>query len=111
ISDYLLKSRFSMKDLLARVRKYLPAQAATSQAGTDRELRTEAIPDRFDNSGLVQRAQQRPAPTGGAPPPAIPRGATGGIVSLLTREQCIERAEKALQARTLSGVVAQALSL
>lgn len=48
----------------------------------------------------------------GAPTAAKPPGAAAAtIVRLLTRDECIQRAEQAMQARTLSGVVAQVIAL
>jgi HD-like signal output (HDOD) protein len=44
-----------------------------------------------------------------AVPPAPPRAA-GEVCRLLTRDECVHRAESAMQARTLSGVVAQVIS-
>ena len=53
-----------------------------------------------------------PPNSSAAAPPAAPAArASGQITPLLTRELCISRAEQALGARTLSGVVAQVISL
>lgn len=46
-----------------------------------------------------------------APVPPTPRAASADLTPLLTRDQCIQRAEHAMQARTLSGVVAQVIAL
>ena len=94
VQDYLLKSQFSLKELLSRVGKYVP-------------------PPKSD------------APAANAPmgvPPATPSGPTprtevNAVTPIaqgskrLSRDECTQRAESALQARTLSGVVAQVVSL
>ena len=55
-------------------------------------------------SGPAAATPSKPAP------PSSPK--TGAeITRLLSRDECIQRAEKAMQARTLSGVVAQVISL
>jgi HD-like signal output (HDOD) protein len=67
-------------------------------------------------------ASPAPAPAGeptaitSAPmPPAVPPATNvrsgGEITRLLTREECVARAEQAMQARTLSGTVAQVITL
>lgn len=43
--------------------------------------------------------------------PSISQAASADIAPLLTREQCIQRAEQAMHARTLSGVVGQVIAL
>jgi CheY-like chemotaxis protein len=81
VRDYVLKSRFSLPEMLARVGKYLcPPNGAAA-------LSTPVV----------------------ASVPKIAK--TSDIPRLLDRKQCIERAKQALQARTLSGVVAQVISL
>jgi len=49
------------------------------------------------------------AAAAGAPRPGVPDA--GGLTRLLTREQCVARAEKALGAKTLSGAVADVIRL
>jgi HD-like signal output (HDOD) protein/DNA-binding response OmpR family regulator len=82
--EYLLKSRFSMKELLSRLEKYA---AGTTTSGS------EANP--------------------AAPQPAGKEGTIGfgQIPQLLTRETFFERTKTAMKAKTLSGVVAQVISL
>jgi CheY-like chemotaxis protein/HD-like signal output (HDOD) protein len=100
VQDYLLKANFSLKELLARVAKYTAAPAAPSAAG-------------HRPTGAVAPALSLLSPAPGenaSPPPAAERQGPP-VVRLLTREQCIARAEKALGAKTLSGAVAEVVAL
>ena len=81
----------------------------------------------FDRQSLLSASPVPPAPATVPPRPAAPAAATpaginGGkkpaapapaetIPCLLTREECLDRTRTALQAKTLSGVVAQVISL
>jgi CheY-like chemotaxis protein/HD-like signal output (HDOD) protein len=95
VQDYVLKSRFSLSELLTRVKRRMPAEknAAAPTAGSD------------------ATAEAKDGALSPPLPPVAGAAAKGRIVPLLTREQCFQRAEKALQARTLSGVVGQVVSL
>jgi HD-like signal output (HDOD) protein/CheY-like chemotaxis protein len=76
VVDYLLKTKFSLKDLLERVDRGLdPGNAAI------------------------------PAPIEASP--AMPQGMPR---QLLTRDQCVARATRAMAFRTLSGVVSQVIA-
>lgn len=145
VRDYMLKSRFSLRELLERVGRYLgpapaaaaaPARAAASEKGV-RSLLPER-PERYvaqkasDPFSAPFSAPQKasdPFSAAGAPPPAvvaIPAPAAtpapaiapapepqahGNVPQLLTRAECIHRAEKALEAKTLSGVVMQVVAM
>lgn len=91
VQDCLLKSQFSSKELLVRVQKQLDAARGPGVAAT------------------------KPAPADttvtGAAVGASPVDADGPIPRLLTREQSLARADKAMEVTTLSGVVAQVISL
>jgi CheY-like chemotaxis protein/HD-like signal output (HDOD) protein len=88
VRDYVLKSRFSFTELLARVEKYVgpgaPAIVATEVPQTKSPQSTAA-----------------PQPT--APP--------SGPLSRLTRQQTLERVAACTQTKTLPGVVAEVMSL
>jgi len=102
VHDYLLKSSFSLKDLLARVIKYtgLPPR----QGGAARQTSPPAPPSPAQSTATAPVTAAAPAAAApGAPRPPLP--------VLLTREQCLARAEKALAAKTLSGAVAEVISL
>ena len=86
--DYLLKSRFDIPNLLDRVGKKLgtpPAtQTAASQTTPPRTMPGEA------------RMAAPPAPTSDS--------------GLLTRDQSLDRLERAMQGRTLCGIAAQVIA-
>jgi HD-like signal output (HDOD) protein/DNA-binding response OmpR family regulator len=80
--EYLLKSRFSMKELLSRLEKYAPSSTSSESEAK-------------------------------SPLPHLQEGTIhfGEIPQLLTRETFFERTKTAMKAKTLSGVVAQVISL
>jgi CheY-like chemotaxis protein/HD-like signal output (HDOD) protein len=124
VRDYLLKSQFSLQDLLQRVKRHLakPAPAAatpTTAAAAPHSGRgsiapparhapqPQAVSDDEPSppaSNLIAQTRPAPAPPAAASPePVIPR--------LLTRDEALARAERMMQGKTLSGVVAQVISL
>lgn len=87
VKDYMLKRSFSFQALLERVTKYLPIAPG---------LATTMIP-------VAHAAEHADASVGAsAATPAKP---------LLARTDCLARAESALQARGMSGVVMQVVSM
>ncbi len=100
VGDYLLKSRFSLTELLARVKKHLdkpgdtPAEAAAPSGGKTSGGK--------GSPGSAVASEKSVAPAS--------RDAMD-IPKLLTREECLKRAEAAMDARSLSGVAAQVISL
>jgi CheY-like chemotaxis protein len=112
--EYMLKSRLSMKDMLERVKRRMaddqvgavsPAGGATARAGrgagtgAGRIAGTNAV-----TAPVVSFPASVPAP------PATPTMAVGDLPRRMTKEQCVERAEGAMQAKTMSGVVMQVIS-
>ena len=94
VQDYLLKSQFSLKELLSRVNKYAPLPKP--------------------NASVASPAAGAPPAPSPAPAPRTevkPANPSTQVSKVLSREECTRRAEHALQARTLSGVVAQVVSL
>jgi HD-like signal output (HDOD) protein/CheY-like chemotaxis protein len=92
IRDFLIKSREISRELIERLRRYYPPGAAVT--------------------GLSPAAC--PAPAASPAPPekgTVPLPATGQIPSLLTREQCLARVEKASANRPISGVAGQVMNL
>jgi HD-like signal output (HDOD) protein/CheY-like chemotaxis protein len=86
VRDYLLKSNFSLSDMLARVAKYFPAFAsatAKTSAAEETEAKSEAP--------MVNNRTE-------ALPP-------------LQRDECLERVGKVLEGRALSGIVTEVLML
>jgi HD-like signal output (HDOD) protein/DNA-binding NarL/FixJ family response regulator len=109
VHDYILKCRASVKNLVERIERCARGEA--------KPLGTPAEPAGVEVKGVSKGAVVTPAAA------ARVEGRTAGTVSkvgrdgapavsrvLLTREKCLERAEKALQAKTLSGVVAQVIA-
>ena len=133
VQDYLLKSSFSLKELLARVVKYtgapakpgpVPAATATPPRASATAQAPIAKPAAVPANGATLVPAPAPAPGGtsapapvaaapsaGAPAAASAGGAAQTAPKLLTREQCVARAEKALAAKTLSGTVAEVIAL
>lgn len=111
IRDYLLKSRFSLAELLERIRLRLAddvsgtvakpnATAPTPQTGkpTPSPTPTPAVGPRLAASGDTPATHQTVANTGPIP-------------QLLTRQACLARAGKAMEGKSLSGIVAQVISM
>ena len=151
VQDYLLKSSFSLKDLLARVLKYTgapgnssaappagepavphpglpPGTAAPPAAVAPTAAAVETAPSTATATASAAAAPPAPAvPTPvvaaaaaplapafsatSAPPAPARQPGSEPVPQLLTREQCVARAEKALAAKTLSGAVAEVISL
>jgi HD-like signal output (HDOD) protein/CheY-like chemotaxis protein len=123
IQGYILKSNFSLKDLLARVHQKLNGSpeksppAGSPKAEASNQTSPQVVPK---SSG--------PAPSCvavGAASPLTVSGASGlkdsnpnealakamGVSVLFTREQSLERVQRALKGKALSGVVAQVIQL
>src|SRR5579872_6598081 len=140
IRGYMLKSRFSLDDLLTRVRQNLnespqekssdvqakpsDAQAKPSSAPskTAAAPANVAKPSMKSSSETTQTSQEPAAVDATAPSASGKKSAqepdpnealakSMGVSILLTREKCLERAEKALHGKALSGVVAQVIQL
>jgi CheY-like chemotaxis protein len=133
VQDYLLKSSFSLKDLLARVVKYtgMPTKRGGGSAAAPAVIGgapakpvspvTAALHVAPTPPAAAQPQSAPPATSPQAVAPSAPQatiaaapiadGIPQAIPRLLTREQCIARAEHALAAKTLSGAVAEVLSL
>jgi HD-like signal output (HDOD) protein/CheY-like chemotaxis protein len=99
VRECLLKSQFSTKELLARVQ---------------RQLETARLPD----ISATKPASAKPTPAVSAAgslmyssPPASAIDPGAPIPRLLTRDESLARAEKTMEVSTLSGVVAQVITL
>lgn len=107
VHDYLLKSHFTLKDLLARVRKHLGAPAK-SAPGTPALRSSPAAPPAASQTPGTRQPTAPPkgvavAAPAKAPPAEPPRP--------LKRDETIERVEKYAASKTLAGVVAEIISL
>jgi CheY-like chemotaxis protein len=89
VRDYLLKSNFSLSDMLARVAKYFPAASSVSPkpVTASSEQPPAAVVTISDASPEVE------------------------ILPPLQRDQCLARVEKVLEGRALSGIVTEVLML
>ena len=90
VRDYLLKSRFRLAELLERIERSGMPQAPSARS---------AQPAAIAPTPEVTAAEPQPAKT------------TSAVPQLLTRDQLPQKIEHAIQAKTLSGVVAQVISM
>lgn len=99
VQDCLLKSQFSNRELLSRVQRQL-ATGSASETGARKRTSSKGTA----NTSPVGAAA-------GSTTPTVAVQADGPIPCLLTRDQSLERAQKAMEVTTLSGVVAQVISV
>lgn len=113
ITDYLLKSRFRLKDLLERIKRQL-------EGGTAQASPSASAPVIVSAAGASARqampAAAPPAAEAGAgsasAPPRLPGGGRAAAVPrLLSRDECARKAEGVVQGKTLSGVITQIISV
>jgi DNA-binding response OmpR family regulator len=105
VRDYILKSRFSLAELLTRIQKYVRPGAEPAQVRAP--LTTEPSEPRAPSP------PSRPQPARIAPPAAssLATSRPTAAVQRLTRDQTLERIEASTQTKTLPGVVAEVISL
>jgi HD-like signal output (HDOD) protein len=124
VQGYVLKSKFTMRDMLSRVQRAVGAGSSpsghadlsvdhnTNPAGPHVSVGhtpVAHVPVPAEPVTVSVRPQsQLSSQTQPAP---VPLDRNLPIPQLLTRDKAIERAEKALAAKTLSGVVAQVIVL
>ena len=141
VQDYMLKSSFSLKDLLARVVKYTGPAAGSGKPAAAPAPATPAIaapaPAALMAPAAVAPGPAAPVPEAAAPAQlvveasaaaVVPPGAESPVFSsprtpaapvnsalkgeqLLSRDMCIARATRALAAKTLSGAVSEVIAL
>jgi CheY-like chemotaxis protein/HD-like signal output (HDOD) protein len=124
IRDYLLKSRFRLADLLDRIAKLCPKLDAPDRG--DRGEPAHADAPTGTPPQPVPGASTTPPPANATGPAAAPAGAPAGapaqamppaqatpppIPVLMTRQQCLRKIERLLQAKALSGVITQVISV
>jgi len=107
VHDYILKCRSSVQNLVDRIERC--ARGDAKPLGTPAEPAKRVAAEANGMPAVAPaRVEGRNATTVAAKvgrdgPPPVSR-------VLLTREKCLERAERALQAKTLSGVVGQVIA-
>lgn len=109
VKDYLLKSRFSLTDLFTRVKGALAGENAASPEASPKK---EQIASPVASAGAAKPAMKSNA-LDSAMADAMPQqrqAVASATCPRLTREECLARAEKAMQMKTLSGVVAQVIA-
>lgn len=133
VRDYLLKSSFSLKDLLARVHKYIdlstlgdssPAARNAPPATPATSVASPATPQPQNPAARPVASAARPTPTSVPPaksasaPPSRPLAAPAIInhdntprFVLLNREQTQSRLAEIASVRTCAGIVAQVTAL
>jgi HD-like signal output (HDOD) protein/DNA-binding NarL/FixJ family response regulator len=106
VRDYLLKSRFSLNEMLTRIRKHLPSPAEPGDA-------PEPVPTQGAASLRPTAMSRAPsAPT----TPAIARPSQPNVrpqasmAMPLTREQALQRVNSAAQTKTINGVAAKVMA-
>lgn len=99
--DYLLKSSFSLKELISILRKYLGGAAVVgpaTAAGATAPAPT-AAPEPIDTCPPEPTVQ------------VVDRQPDADTLPLLTREQCLQRAKESLADKTLGGEVAEVIAI
>ncbi|MDB5292192.1 MAG: response regulator receiver sensor signal transduction histidine kinase, partial [Phycisphaerales bacterium] len=121
VRDYLLKSRFSLTELLERVGKRL-VEGKGAAAGGGVAMASAGEPATLGAARTRETAsggQARGAPGAPASPAAqvaspkatpVP-GSDAPVPELLTAEECLSRVRASMQGKTLSGAVANVISL
>ena len=94
VRDYLLKSHFSLDDMMARVKKHIEDAPAAASAPAS-----------------TPSAKSAPPTPPAHPTPAKTSTDASTIRPLLTREQTTARVEECTTARTLAGVVAEIIAV
>ncbi|MBC7785275.1 MAG: HDOD domain-containing protein, partial [Burkholderiales bacterium] len=124
--EYMLKSRFSADDLIARVEKHVRPNLTSPSAGKHqgstiraeaRDASTVKAPSSASpvTSAHASPATSAPAQSANGTVPAVVLPATAHAVlapkSFLTREDCIERVTSATAGKALGGVVSQVMTV
>ncbi len=106
VQGYMLKSAFSMKRLRTTLREQFDPHRGVSSTGEGAKHAAWGQPP------PAQTAPSKVVPTQVVPTKVDPAKVdpTLPIPRLLTRDQCLDRARAAMEAKTLSGVVMQVIS-
>ena len=119
VQEYMLKSQFSLRDLLDRVKKNLtaPARPAPPPQRPISSLRPTAAstlaprgatpPAESPPAAIPMPVFEKPVPTR----PAAPTIAADELPRLLTRDDCLARIASTNHAKGLTGVVTQVMAM
>jgi two-component system response regulator MprA len=102
VRDYLLKSHFSLDDMIARIKKHIADADAANSASAPAPSAASTTP--ASPAVSAKSASQPPAP-------AKSSRDSSAIRPLLTREQTTTRVEECTSTRTLAGVVAEIIAV
>jgi CheY-like chemotaxis protein len=121
VRDYLLKSRFSLKEMLERVGKRL---AGDGGSAPDAKAPAGAQSNQSGGAKIGSKAEAatvRETASGNAPAPAKPLTPQHGsapqgqadeeLPQLLAASECLDRVKNAMQGKTLSGAVANVIAI
>lgn len=129
VRDYLLKSSFSLKDMLARVKKYVDQSTSTAPSAPTPTTATaptahapakttaapaEHVPQPVAAAAPIKPAHVKTEPRVVSTAPAIPPHTASGEAEklvLLSREQTQARLSEIASVRTCAGIVARVSSL
>lgn len=107
----LTAESLSVEELLAAFRKQAESVLKPDEVSLFRNIERRLSEARRSAPPPTSPPKIEPPATRETKPVAAPAGGRGEIRKLLSREDCIARAEQAMAARTLSGVVAQVIKL
>lgn len=114
VQDYLLKSQFSLPEMLARVRKRLETNGGPPVGTGGPEAPSATAPAKASagtRGHATCAAMASPAPTEPAGAAAGSRPEQHRALEPLTRDDIVGRLEACTHAKTLAGVVAEVVSL
>lgn len=128
VHDYLLKSQFSLAELLARIDKSLSGRAETAAAAPTEPTKDDGADSRAEPNARATssaKAAPTPAPTGDGPATAekptptrleLPTDMAGPealktLKPLLTRSEMIDRLDHCGEIKALSPTIAQLLKM
>src|SRR5580692_10730962 len=105
VCGYMLKTKFTLDDLLVRIRQNLGESSPPASAPTPPSI--QAVVETAASPAVADMTSASSKP----PDPNEALAKSMGVSILFTRDQCLERAQKALHGKALSGVVAQVIQI
>jgi CheY-like chemotaxis protein/HD-like signal output (HDOD) protein len=113
IKEYLLKSRFSSGDLVARVKKHVEGAPSKAAANAGAAPISAQANQPAASTGETCPCAGPARPAKGQPSVGMPAASDrlSAIPRLLDKERCLARITETVQTKTLSGVVTQVMKL